>query len=189
MKDHDQYLGKNSQEVVFDLLHSFGAEYFFLMRYIPKTKSAGDRLVVFKLADIPELPDLLKIIGAIPDSEQSLVGIFSRLFTKTALRHIPMIDFSNSIVGEYGTDRVKEVMETLGQKSGVILESGRCYHFYGFLPMSSPEWLNFMKKGLKFGEIGPKYITHQIADRGCTLRVSTNSYRPSMPKVIDFLHI
>lgn len=189
MKDHEQYLGKDSQEIVFDLLHSFEAEYFFLKRYVAKTKRAGDFFVGFKLAEIPELPNFLKIIESVPDGEQSLVGIFSQVFTKTSLRHIPMMDFSNSIVNQYGTDRVKEVMETLGQKSGVILKSGRCYHFYGFLPASHSEWLSIMENGPKFNEIGPNYPKHQIADGGCTLRVSINSYKPNLPQVVDILHI
>ena len=190
MLEHEAYLDAGSPKVVFDIVQSFKAETFFLKTYVPKTHRAKDRFYTLGVSRVSDFPAFLETIAELSKQEEGgLVAIFSQVVSKTALRHIPMMDFSNSIVKNYGTDRVKEIMEDLGQRSGVILNSGRCFHFYGFLPLSHIEWISLMNRSSSFDEIGINYPKYQIEDGGCSLRLSTSPYRPNLPKVVDFIRI
>lgn len=189
MNEIKDSIGKDSPEVVFNLLHLFNAKHFFLKRYVPKSQRFHDEFFGYELSGITNLDHFITIARSIPHIETALVGISSSIVTKTTIHHVPMMDFSNSIVKEYGTEKVKEVMAALGQRLGFILDSGRSFHYYGLLPLSHKEWVTMMFNAPNFQEIGPNYPRHQLNEGACNLRITTSLHKPYMPKVIDILNI
>lgn len=100
-------------------------------------------------------------------------------------RHIPMIDFECAISGQ-NLLRVLEVLGSLDQKEGFILESGASYHYYGIELISFSKWVAFMKRCESYDIIGSKWISHQLKlkENCSTLRISVAPAKPHLPEVI-----
>ena len=97
--------------------------------------------------------------------------------------HIPMMDFrcnpspQNSLI-------VKKALTAMGEHSGVLINSGRSYHFYGLRLLSQQEWVRFLAMGILFSPVvDVRYIAHRLADGACRLRVSLGPDKPTLPHV------
>jgi hypothetical protein len=157
---------------------------FAIRAYVPKSHQQFDE--TFQFARGENIFRILQELKASHDPQYTF-AFFSRVETDEGVRHYPMLDFSNSKV-EYGVDRVKSVLVELGEKNGVILRSGRSFHYYGFRLLTQETWVAFLKQASEFDEIGKKYIGHQFEDGGCTLRITTNELKPQMPVVVAVLN-
>ena len=78
------------------------------------------------------------------------------------------------------------VFRQIGQKRGVLLDSGRSYHYYGLELLHEQDWLAFMGRSLLLTPlVDTRYIAHRLIDDYGRLRVSTSKNKPNMPVVVD----
>ena len=90
------------------------------------------------------------IMDSLPETR--LMGLYSRcIFRDDLSLHIPMMDFHVEPSQE-NLSIIRHGLESMGQKRGAILESGRSYHFYGFDLMSPKDWQKFMGQCLLLAE-------------------------------------
>ena len=100
--------------------------------------------------------------------------------------HIPMMDF-NCEASPENLDKIQEFLEGISQE-GVVLASGRSYHFYGIKLMTKDESSVFFGKCLLLsGYIDHRYIGHRLIDGFANLRISAEIRRPLIPKVVAIL--
>lgn len=101
--------------------------------------------------------------------------------------HIPMIDF-NIEPSKENLKTVKNALKQIGQEKGVILNSGRSYHFYGLALISEKDWRFFIGQCLLLSPIiDARYIAHRLIDGECVLRLSPSRSKPKGPEVTDIL--
>jgi len=97
--------------------------------------------------------------------------------------HIPMIDFNCS----YSIENILKIEKTLSlleQRKGFLLESGKSYHFYGIDLLSVEGWVDFMKRCAEQDIIGKHWPSFQLQRGYSTLRISTSTQKPHLPKVV-----
>lgn len=101
--------------------------------------------------------------------------------------HIPMIDFSIE-PSKKNLRIVKDALRQIGQEKGLILDSGRSYHFYGLVLIDEKNWTSFLGLCLLFSPfIDARYIAHRLIDGECVLRLSASKEKPKEPEVTDIL--
>jgi hypothetical protein len=97
---------------------------------------------------------------------------------------IPMMDFMCSLSLTHQALLLR-LLENLAQDKGVLLESGRSYHYYGFRLLDFTEWQVFMGKCLLLsGFADDRYVGHQLVDGHCVLRLSAGKLKKSVPTVV-----
>ncbi|MFX0139767.1 MAG: hypothetical protein ACFFDN_39370 [Candidatus Hodarchaeota archaeon] len=101
--------------------------------------------------------------------------------------HIPMIDFSIE-PSKRNLRIVKDALKQIGQEKGLILDSGRSYHFYGLVLIDEKNWRSFLGLCLLLSPfIDARYIAHRLIDGECVLRLSASKEKPKEPEVTDIL--
>ena len=99
--------------------------------------------------------------------------------------HIPMMDFRCQF-SESNTVTVKRALAAMGERQGVLVNSGRSYHFYGFGVRTAEQWVKFMAFGALFSPIvDVRYIAHRLIDGTCRLRISSAPGKENVPVVIE----
>ncbi len=125
------------------------------------------------------------MIRELPGTCGLVVG--SRVWTapgRNEIAHIPMLDFRCPI-SPGNVRAIKRMMILLGHEHGVLVESGRSYHFYGVRLLSPSDWIQFMAKALLFAPFtDPRYIAHRLIDGQCRLKV-VDSKDGTVPKISD----
>lgn len=112
--------------------------------------------------------------------------------------HIPMVDFSLPKSPENLAIIKKRIRNITGEEKGLILESGKSYHYYGVNLRTEESWQEFMAKCLltsifqgkdqPFIEVADsRYIGHSLLGGACVLRISANAERKLIPVVVDVL--
>ncbi|MFC1789657.1 hypothetical protein ACFLYY_01625 [Patescibacteria group bacterium] len=126
----------------------------------------------------------------IGDLEQGTVlAVISKIrLGKNKIAHIPMMDFYNKKEGKEQTlGDIRSFLERVGHK-GVILHSGRSFHFYGNFLMNETEWMSFLGDCMLSGLADPRYIAHNLKDGYGILRITACSpLRPMFPKVVSLV--
>src|ERR1041384_699984 len=101
--------------------------------------------------------------------------------------HIPMMDF-RCHYSEGNSKVIVRALHALGEESGLLVESGRSYHFYGLRLMSNEQWVRFMALGALFSPIvDVRYIAHRLADGACRLRIGPGPGKTFMPVVREVM--
>jgi hypothetical protein len=141
---------------------------------------------LFKLKRDVLSPERISSITQELSSNCGLV-VSSRVLTKPDNKetdHIPMLDF-RCPPSPYNVRAIIRMLTLLGHEHGVLVESGRSYHFYGVKLLSNHEWNQFMSKALLFAPItDPRYIAHRLIDGECRLKV-VDSKDGSVPRISD----
>lgn len=145
-------------------------------------------IVVLKREDIIT-QGLGKIISSL--KEGSVLSVLSEAGTedmefRRSIAHIPLMDFSCRESPE-NLAKIESLLRTIGQEKGVILSSGRSYHYYGLKLMGQDEWLNFLGDCGLSGLCDLRYILHRLKDQRGILRLSTCPLRPKIPTVVSIL--
>jgi hypothetical protein len=131
-------------------------------------------------------------------SEASIQSMANNLLDGTALAfsskvklknggvaHIPLMDFRCD-PSETNSKIVQRALKAMGQDSGLLAESGRSYHFYGFRLLSTNEWIRFLAMAMLFSPIvDVRYIAHRLADGACRLRISPSRSKSFTPVVCE----
>ena len=123
---------------------------------------------------VPEEVSARKIDDIISQlSDRHGLVVSSKILLKTGeFAHLPMLDF-RCPCSKGNALAIEKILALLGQKSGLLVESGRSYHFYGIELLSTSEWTSFMAHALLFAPIvDPRYIAHRIADGECRLKIA-----------------
>jgi hypothetical protein len=101
--------------------------------------------------------------------------------------HIPMMDFrieSGNDIGQINLLRL--ALMTLEEIDGVLLNSGKSYHYYGFRLLKGPDWIWFMRACLLLEPfVDVRYIAHRMLAGKASLRVTAvPEVKPEVPKVV-----
>lgn len=118
--------------------------------------------------------------------EGFVVAVSSRVRLKNGMfSHIPMMDFKCDPTAQ-NIQLAKKAFREIGQTSGILLNSGRSFHFYGHSLMSEEEWRLFLGHSLLLTDfVDSRYIGHALMNNECRLRVSTARLNPFIPTVVD----
>jgi hypothetical protein len=101
-----------------------------------------------------------------------------------SIRHIPMMDFL-SPKSQQSRDVVCRVAARFGAGGGIVLESNRSYHYYGFELLSERGLMRFLANALLFAPVVDQaWIAHQLIDRCCALRIGPGRSGSAAPTVI-----
>jgi len=85
--------------------------------------------------------------------------------------HIPMLDFACAKTPA-NQSAICSMLREIGQ-NGVVVDSGKSYHFLGASILTSDEWIRFMGRALLFAPfIDTRFIGHRLLDGECTLRLT-----------------
>lgn len=123
------------------------------------------------------------------ESDHTVVSVTSKVnLPYGEMKHIPMMNFHP----EVEHDQLKSVIDFLreiGEKDGVVLESGRYFHYYGNCLMSEREWVRFSAIFLKpCVLVSPRYVGQILCNDYSTLRLTKDDiYKPTIPAVIHIL--
>ena len=185
MRSVDNLTGKSAVDVVSYLLKNNGIKRFCYRAYIKKTEDQFDKSIEgYNLDNLNELLSEVK-----REDERYLISFQSRILTQSGYWHFPMIDFSNFIINDLNIDDVEKVLKELGESNGYILDSGRCYHYYGDRLLTDDEWCDFMKRCSKHPEIGERYISRQLRRGMASLRITTDESKPKLPTVVKVFQV
>lgn len=106
-----------------------------------------------------------------------------RLFNNKKVFHIPMMDFSCTVSPE-NLKMIQGFLRKIKQR-GVVLLSGRSYHFYGIDLLYSKNWLRFLGKCLLFTSYtDSRCIGHRLIEGYSSLRISEEERKPTLPTVV-----
>lgn len=115
--------------------------------------------------------------------ERTIVSLTSPVRTQRSGEnhwHLPMLDLGARISDE-GEQSVVQSLEAL-QLRGLIFASGRSYHFYGSQPYRETElWRLLGRAQLLSPIVDARWISHQLIDGRCGLRISTDRERHLAP--------
>lgn len=129
--------------------------------------------------------DCIKEIANFFGKNREVLGVLSRVKIGRRVYHIPMMDFSCSESPD-NLRRIERFFQITGWH-GVILYSGRSYHFYGADLLNKDDWLNFLGDCLLSGLVDIRYVGHRLKDKRGILRISSSSLRPKIPTVVSIL--
>ena len=85
--------------------------------------------------------------------------------------HIPMLDFECAISDK----NLAKILEFIAEMNdqGLVLESGRSYHYYSFNLLQTEKWEKFMyRTGLFTGFIDSRHINHRLLSKEARLRLA-----------------
>jgi hypothetical protein len=120
------------------------------------------------------------------DSE--VIGFSSKCIVRGGeIMHLPLMDFSCAPSPE-NYNFIGLALEKLGEKKGVILASGKSFHYYGMELQTAEEWQRFMHRCLllsPFTDI--RYIAHRLVSGYCILRITSNLVKQTVPQVAGFV--
>ena len=102
-----------------------------------------------------------------------------------SIRYIPMMDFK----ANQSLDKLAILKGFLGHLAcrGIIVDSGRSYHFYGFDLLDQTEWIRFMGACLLVPWSDSRWIGHSLIAGGGDLRISATDQKPKLPSVVEVL--
>jgi hypothetical protein len=104
-----------------------------------------------------------------------------------SIRHIPMMDYRVFPDSE-AVLLINNALHAIDQTKGVILKSGRSYHFYGFALLDRDDWIRFLARSLLLAPLtDSRYIAHRLLEGAGALRISSNAVKPAIPVVEHIL--
>ena len=133
------------------------------------------------LADLRHLLDS-NMLRQLPPRQMVSISSNVRLDSGREMQ-LPMLDFSIRSSREADTVAV-QILEAL-QCEGDLFDSGGSYHFFGHQPVPSPQMTSLLgEASLLSPLIDSRWLAHQLIDRRCTLRISTDSERNTEAHVL-----
>jgi hypothetical protein len=110
------------------------------------------------------------LLTQLPEGEGLLVCSRLQLISGK-MAYLPMLDFTCPCV-EGNSKAIRTMVKRAGVPEGILVGSGRSYHFYGVELLSSEHWIRFMALALLFAPItDSRYVAHRLADGECRLKI------------------
>jgi hypothetical protein len=101
------------------------------------------------------------------------------------MRHIPMLDFHFAASTRNEALAVSALKALTGKNRGFLVQSGKSYHYYGFELLSQAELPKFLARAILLGHIfDRRWISHQIIEGACALRIGSGHGYASLPFVV-----
>jgi len=184
-------LGLKKQKVYFGIYppHPKPGQKFISLEYL-MFHQPFDELILLNGEDVTS-----KRLESISSSLKSgrVLAIQSILFGDetesfgTPIFHFPLMDFSCPESPE-NLKKIKNFLGRIGQKRGVILFSGKSYHYYGLdLFYNYDRWMNFLGDCGLSELVNGRYIMHSLKDSCSALRLSACPLKPEIPTVVSVL--
>ncbi|MFH1671296.1 MAG: hypothetical protein ABH889_00760 [Candidatus Portnoybacteria bacterium] len=136
--------------------------------------------------------NICEIISSL-EKEYVLSVLSKVVLEKNNVSHIPLMDFfGKGFSGEpvemsQNLADINHFLKEAGYVNGLILFSGRSFHYYGNYLMNEREWRSFLGDCLLSGLAEARYIGHREKDGYGVLRLSACSLRTHVPKVVAIL--
>ena len=131
---------------------------------------AGEYAIHLKRADVTS-EKLRELIAKALTRDKALVLCSKVETSEDEILHIPMLDFE-CVVSPKNLSKIRDFLTEL-RETGMILESGRSYHYYSFNLVSPNKWEKFMYRTLLFtGFIDTRHIGHRLLSREARLRLA-----------------
>ncbi len=147
-------------------------------------EEAEKNKLLVEFRDISALPNIVDFAELFGKKSAEHLGIASLVKIKSGrISHIPMIDFNCGYAIE-NLLKIEKTLHVLGQNKGFLLESGKSYHYYGIGLLSVEGWVDFMKLCMGEDIIGKNWPRFQLQRGYSTLRISTSTQKPHLPKII-----
>ncbi len=117
-------------------------------------------------------------------SENEVIALCSTCtLVDGSTRHIPMMDY-RILPDSKSVCVVKEALNAIDRTNGVILKSGRSYHFYGFDLLRQNDWIKFLARSLLLAPLtDSRYIAHRLLEGAGALRITSSKLKPNVPIV------
>ncbi|WP_068056419.1 primase 1D-like protein [Nocardia xishanensis] len=97
--------------------------------------------------------------------------------------HLPMLDFALSASSHNDTVAI-EMLDELSL-SGNLYRSGRSYHYFGATPVPTTVLTSILARAQLLGPlVDHRWISHQLINNRCALRVSTDTTRHTQAHVL-----
>lgn len=127
-------------------------------------------------------PETLASLSAAVPSDRMLV-LTSEVQTRSGARHIPLADFKLAAT-EANDQSVLAAAARLGA-DGTVLVSGSSYHYYGARLMDGDELVKWLLRAQLLSRyIDTRWVTHQLMERRCALRISRGGGAGTVPHVL-----
>jgi len=85
--------------------------------------------------------------------------------------YLPMLDFACPCSCE-NSKTIRKLVALGGAPQGVLVRSGRSYHYYGASLLSQEGWLRFVAFSLLFAPVtDSRYMAHRLLDGECRLKI------------------
>lgn len=119
------------------------------------------------------------------EEEDIYTAFSSAVETELGVRNIPLMDFRCRPSKE-NLIHVKNLLREKGEQQGVILDSGRSYHYYGLRTLWPSEWREWIKNW--YWTLADNfYIAHALLDGNNWLRLTGGITKPETPVVVDVI--
>lgn len=112
-------------------------------------------------------------------------GLCSKVMTGDSREmHLPLMDIKveNS---PQALENLRRLLRELGETHGIIIDSGRSFHYWGLQLLTHEQWKDWMRRW--YFSLGDNwFIAFSLLNRGySTLRLTQGFYKPYQPKVIE----
>jgi hypothetical protein len=107
--------------------------------------------------------------------------------------HIPMMNFHPEVADErqFIIDCVRQLQKQAPDlvPPGVLVESGRYFHYYGLGLIPTDKFDKYLASFLMPSVlVSPRYIGHSLHEAQCSLRVTHDQqFKPFLPKVVELI--
>lgn len=181
-----------------DIREESGTPFWHALFLAGERTETGVPTAILKSALFHQAPSEGEIIGLRlgPDTADHLAELSGGLQGRDALavlsrvllpsgeeRYLPMLDFTSKsdLVGSAAT--VQAAVEVL-ELPGLLVSSGRSFHFYGSRLVTKEEQIDFWARALLLTPIvDERWIAHQLRAGEAALRISPNE-KGNVPEVI-----
>ena len=143
------------------------------------------RLVPLKPDTVPAW--LNQTLASIPPTEG--ISIASKCVTANKeIRHIPLMDFACPPTPAY-EQFIVDALQKIGYKKGVLVRSGKSFHFYGLELITAEQWQQFMSYGILLSPFTDvRYIGHRLISGYSLLRIEKTQIKPVTPTIVRLLN-
>lgn len=114
------------------------------------------------------------------------IGLTSKVQTEEGIRHIPMIDLEDAL--DYECEyRLSSVLDKVNMK-GIVISSGKSYHFYGDRLLKEEEWNKFMETLKEIRFVDEKWPDLQLKQGFSMLRITPSIRKFTQPCYLRDYH-
>jgi hypothetical protein len=125
-----------------------------------------------------------KLISKLPASDA--LGINSICWLRDGtVRHIPMMDLKPK-PSPANLRLIQQSLVEIGQ-SGMLVQSGRSFHFYGLTLLREKDWIKFLGDSLLVKFSDSRWIGHSLLEQRCNLRFTSSELKRKDPFVRAFV--
>lgn len=124
---------------------------------------------------------------AVQACPSNLILFLSRVTAQGAEWHVPMMDFRLA-ASHYNHVSARAIARKLGP--GALVISGSSYHYYGRFLLDESHMSAWLLRAQLIGRfVDTRWITHQLIDECCALRVTANGrdygFAPTVLDIVD----